>query len=191
MLQVLKCANENCCKPRRSSIFKFLHPTGLPPPIPIQQTKDGLKIAELKDIDKYADLFVTLSISEAEKLKMLPEISTKKVVYDSFCPSVQDKIIGRVCVCGRYFSSVSSMKSHLKANFSCKKSVPPVKPVKLLGQRKDEKLVLVQYDTEEDIEWVYDLDLESEEEFVEKVQPENEHFSIEKVLTPVWKEDKQ
>ncbi|KAJ6634591.1 hypothetical protein Bhyg_13166 [Pseudolycoriella hygida] len=67
MLQILKCANENCCKRRRSSLFNFLPSNGLPAPIPIKQTTDGLRLSTVRDIQSYASLFVTLSLSDEAK----------------------------------------------------------------------------------------------------------------------------
>ncbi|KAJ6639294.1 hypothetical protein Bhyg_12037 [Pseudolycoriella hygida] len=67
MLQILKCADENCCKRRRSSLFNFLPSNGLPAPIPIKQTTDELRLSTVRDIQSYASLFVTLSLSDEAK----------------------------------------------------------------------------------------------------------------------------
>lgn len=191
LLQIIKCSDEGCCKKRRSSLFKFLPCNGLPFPIPIKQTNEGLKITEVNEVQNFASLFATLSISDKSKMEMLP-VSLKQstnVPYDMFCPSVQSKLESRTCCCGRYFSSVASMKIHQKANM-CKKSIKPVKPLKILGVKGNEKLVLVQYDQDEqDVEWVYDMDCESDEVFVEPPTELNQICSIDTILTPVWENE--
>lgn len=185
LLQILKCAEEGCCKRRRSSLFKFLPEKGLPPPVPLEQTKDGLKIsADLKENESFMALFPSLALGEKHKTEMIAKLLT----YDTFCPSVQSKLEDRTCVCGRYFSSMSSLKDHLKFNSKCKKTAKKIKPKKILGQRRDEKLAFISYDNEEDVEWVYDMDLNSEEEFLEPEEPQNQHFSIEKIVEPIWEE---
>lgn len=188
-LQILKCSNIRCCKERRSSLFTFLPSNGMPSPIPIKQTNDGLKITGENEVKKFASLFATLAISDKSKIEMMqvPLQKSVNIPYDMFCPSVQTKLDNRTCSCGRYFSSVSSMKVHLKGNITCKKLMKAVKPLKILGKRSNEKLVLVQYDQgEEDVEWVYDMDSESDEVFVEPPAQLNKLCTIESVLTPIW-----
>src|ERR1700761_6345856 len=121
---------------------------------------------------------------------MLPQQPTKKILYDSYCPSVQSKLEGRTCNCNRYYSSIASMKSHLKNNKICKKLGKLIKPMKIIGARTGEKLVVINYEIEEDVEWVYDIDIETDEVFVEPDEPLNRQCSIRDVLTPIW-EDSQ
>lgn len=78
------------------------------------------------------------------------------------------------------------MKEHLRNILNCKKIAKSTKPKRILGQRKDEKLVLMPYDgEEEDLEWVYDIDIETDDIFVEPEETQNEHYSIEKILSPI------
>lgn len=186
LLQILKCSNEKCCKKRRSSIFKFLPEKGLPAPIPLTQMNDGLKIPDVKEVESFASLFVSLAL-EAGKIEMT---SKYPLHYDSFCPSVQSKLKDRTCVCGRYYSSIAAMKDHLKNNVKCKKLTKALKPKKILTQRNNEKLVLVDYDGEEDVEWVYDIDIETDEIFIEEDadDKQNQVLPIEKILEPIWEE---
>lgn len=79
------------------------------------------------------------------------------------------------------------MKSHLKQNSLCKKVVKRVDPVKIIGQRQGEKLALMSYDIELDVEWVYDIDVE-ETYFEEPDDSSNKIYSIETVLSPIWED---
>ncbi|KAJ6646124.1 hypothetical protein Bhyg_01334, partial [Pseudolycoriella hygida] len=54
LLQILKCLDSACCKPRRSSVFNFIPANGLPPispPISIRQTDVGLKLANIEEVE--------------------------------------------------------------------------------------------------------------------------------------------
>lgn len=153
LVQILKCSNVTCCKPRRSSLFKFIPPNGLPAPIPIRQTDAGLRIADVDGIESYASLFATLAFTNETKKEISTNSSKKvnesdsskqQILYDQYCPSVQSKLSDRTCDCGRYFSSVASMKSHLKVNVACKSRAKTkrVKAIKLLGKREEETMAL-------------------------------------------------
>ena len=80
-------------------------------------------------------------------------------------------------------------ESWLKANVACEtKSKPkPIKAIKLLGARGNEKMVLLRYDNEEDVEWVYDMDLEVDETFINQDEPENLKYDIENMV-PIWED---
>jgi hypothetical protein len=170
-------------------LFNFLPQNGLPAPIPIKQTNDGLKLADLKEIESYASLFVTLAIDEKYKEAMISKQFTRGILYDWFCPSVQTKLTDRTCGCGRYYSSISSMKTHLRGNSSCKKLIKSLKPVKIIGQRGNEKLAIMEYDNEEDVEWVYDMDLNMDTDtFVEPEETSNKHYPVECIVVPIWED---
>lgn len=79
------------------------------------------------------------------------------------------------------------MKSHLKGNIACKKVVNKIKPLKILGQREDEKLALISYDVEEDVEWVYDIDVE-ETFFEEPEAASYKMYDIPTVLNIIWED---
>ncbi|XP_037029339.1 uncharacterized protein LOC119069393 [Bradysia coprophila] len=178
LLQILKCSDNRCCKPRRSSLFRFLPKDGLPPPSPIIQSNEGLKHANINDIENYASLFVTLA---------LQKIGHSHAIYDTYCPSVQSKLDSRTCSCNQYFSSVVSMKRHLKDNFICKKNIKIVKPVKILGTRGNESLVVVRYNVEEDVEWLPSVEVDGE--FLDKdEQPSSSIiYDNETRLKPIWR----
>jgi hypothetical protein len=81
------------------------------------------------------------------------------------------------------------MKIHLKVNLSCKKLTKSLKPAKILGQRQNEKLALIKYDdNEEDVEWVYDMDVETDAIFEEPEAPSNKHYPLEVIVSPIWED---
>lgn len=49
----------------------------------------------------------------------------------------------------------------------------------MVGIRQDEKFALL------GVEWVYDMDMESDKGFIELEEPQNELYTIETVLTSV------
>lgn len=109
--------------------------------------------------------------------------------YDAFCPSVQTKLHTRICTCGKYFSSMASLKCHRKLKKNCEAFTPPITPCKILGQRTGEKLVLLDYDKEQDVEWIDDSDIILDGNiFVEPEPPENKIYDIQTVLNPIWDE---
>ena len=48
-------------------------------------------------------------------------------------------------------------------------------------------MVLLRYDNEEDVEWVYDMDLEVDETFINPDEPENLKYDIENMV-PIWED---
>lgn len=183
LVQVLKCSDLNCCKKRRSSLFNLLPASGLPTPVPLKQSNKGLQFANLTEIENYASLFVTLAIQQNGNL-------CPSQVYDTYCPSVQTKLTSRTCSYGCYFSSIVSLKSHLKSNLICKKKAKTIKPVKILGKREDESLVLVRYGAEEDVEWLPDVEVDVE--FVSNNDETSNSiiYDIQTILHPIWENSK-
>ena len=53
MLQVVKCRDEACCGKPCSSYFSLFPNRFLPPPIPISQTTDGLKVPDRTSFEKH------------------------------------------------------------------------------------------------------------------------------------------
>lgn len=64
----------------------------------------------------------------------------------------------------------------------------PIEYIKLIGARENEKMTLLQYDDEEDVEWVYNMDLEVEEEFVEPEEQGNLNYDVETIVKSIWKD---
>lgn len=85
-LQIVKCDNLSCCRPHRSSIRNFIPDGFIPPPLKIEQSDDGLKIAKASDTDaKFMPLFVQLSMKNIDtgfiKVKVISTFYTRYLHY--------------------------------------------------------------------------------------------------------------
>jgi len=63
--QIVKCDNEKCSKKTRRSYFNLIKNRFLPPPLPIAQTSEGLRIPERSSAGtshRFPSLFVALSL---------------------------------------------------------------------------------------------------------------------------------
>ena len=80
-------------------------------------------------------------------------------------------------------SSIASIKGHLKNNLNCQKIGQVYKKSKkILVQRKCENLALITYDDREvDVEYIYDMDLETYEIFIDPDETQNEGYLIYKI----------
>lgn len=132
---------------------------------------------------------MTMGLNQTE---LMPSVKWKEVPYDFFCPSVQSKLDSRICSCGKYFSSVTSLKAHRSLKKGCESFTPSIKAGRILAQKENEKLIVVNYDGEDDIEWVYDVDLDDDGKiFIEPESLENEIYDLEKVLAPIWEDEEE
>ena len=106
LLQIVKCDNRSCCKPRRSSLFHNFTEGFLP--LPISQGKHGLEYGENKCHSIFLAVFASLAMN-----KVLLQHATTKfpkgIPYDFTCSTVQDMLPRRVCsTCGLYFVTIKS-----------------------------------------------------------------------------------
>lgn len=76
LLQIVKCRNAECCRPR-SGLFRLLGNGFLPPPIKVKQTVDDLVLDEA---EQFLDLPVNLALRLSASLKDFLHMS-----YDYFC----------------------------------------------------------------------------------------------------------
>lgn len=82
-LQIVKCNDDTCCSPRRSSLFKILSDGFLPAPIPLRQTDDGIVAAEssCEENKQFAPLLLLNSLDVKNVLPI--EFKTLDVIpYD-------------------------------------------------------------------------------------------------------------
>ncbi|XP_051158573.1 uncharacterized protein LOC127279958 [Leptopilina boulardi] len=92
-LQIVKCADRQCCGEWRSNIKDVLSVSDgfLPPPFPLRRTDEGkLFIPDLDDIkedDSFPDLFLRQSIG----IKPVTAMGIN-IPYDYYCPSVRYEI---------------------------------------------------------------------------------------------------
>lgn len=127
LTQIVKCTDNKCCSKPRSSYFSVLRDRFLPPPVPVAQTSEGLKIPE-RTIDgashKFPSLFATLSLKVED---LLPRSSNpyRSISYDLYCPSLQSGLSVRVCKkCHMYFSSLVMLRSN-SATYKVESTIPP------------------------------------------------------------------
>jgi hypothetical protein len=190
MTQIVKCTDESCCSRPRSNIFDVLKNRFLPPPVPIQQTDDGLKVAESKDINRgvFASLFLAGSLNFDNLLKDRMS-GFKSIPHDMFCPSLNGKLVTRICkICQKYFSSLTILKDHYKWHKSTYKP-DKVRPKRITATRGHEHLMVVGDDNME-AEWINQEFLESESvlpDYNSKNECESfPVFSVEETLSNLW-----
>jgi len=164
LLQIVKCDDINCCKPRRSTISNVLPNRFLPAPARFDKNENGVFLAS---IDNDSAHFGTLSTRS-----LLSSFIPIDLPFDRFCPSVQDSLHERICnKCNIYHCSEKALEQHRR--FGCL--------AKMLTQ---ERLVIEcdVYDEEED-----GLELQIEEG---QIDGDNDDdipiFSISMFTTPLF-----
>ena len=170
--QIIKCnSTSGCCSNFRSSYLSVVPGRFLPPPIPLLQTPDGLKVHEdgtENENYKFPSLFASMSMDLGG---ILPEQMKKFrpfLPYDLFCPSIQSIVNDRICkVCHTYFASLTMLKKHSAQH----KGMPSpsiiqlfkrIKPIDVVAHRQDELMVVTTNGINaEAIDWVHadDVDL--------------------------------
>jgi hypothetical protein len=115
MLQIVKCRDIECCGKPRSSYFSLIPDRFLPPPIPITQTMDGLKVPDRSDFEKHR-FPLSLSTRSFKLDELLPKstnVFKGELPYDLYCPTVQSELINRRCKqCNLYSASKVMVKNH-------------------------------------------------------------------------------
>lgn len=168
-LQIVKCSNQSCCSPPRSSFFDIFHDQFLPAPISFTYDPK-LRVADpLHTKARFATLFQTLSIARST---ITP--------YDKYCPSIASIINERVCIdCNLYCASIDMLKKHRKGIHNRIVNTKK-KPKKVISRRKEEALVQFQ----NDLDWVNieDLDIEEEPVTTENNETFNNLFTVEEHL---------
>ena len=94
LTQILKCQDESCCSKPRSSYFSVVPQRFIPPPLPISQTSEELKIPERSKSESYffPSLFVSLSLKIDGDLIPRSAKDHKLIPYDLYCPSIQSSL---------------------------------------------------------------------------------------------------
>ena len=129
-LQIVKCLNEHCCEKYETN-WRQLFPEGfLPPPAIYQFGKTGLEIVEpsvyFKDQENFTNQrkykFATLQERLITNLKSIEagkssEGIPRPIPFDSYCPSMKDKLDDCVCEkCGIAWPSAAAKNRHKKAH---------------------------------------------------------------------------
>jgi hypothetical protein len=160
--QIVKCKDIQCCRAPRSSYFQLISQRFLPPPLPLMQTAEGLRVAELGNAadGKFVSLFITQTLDST----LLPRsaLSFKMLPYDAYCPSVQAMINRRICKkCGLYHASLTSLKAH-QCLCGVQQLVPRIRPMRIAARRQRELLAIIVQNEAEDAEWIDEDDVDTE-----------------------------
>lgn len=165
MTQIVKCEDSKCCSSPRSSYFNVLPSRFIPPPIPLQQTTDGLKVPERSN-DGSSHKFPSLFAATMMKLDQLLPRSSKgfrSIPHDLYCPSIQKVLNDRVCKsCHQYFASLVMLKSHQAEHKQAALSVPKrVQPKRVAAKRQRELMVIIANEENgESVDWMDEEDVD-------------------------------
>ena len=158
--QIVKCQDLACCSRPRSSYFSLIPTRFLPPPIPVNQSEEGLKAPESRsdqDNHHFPSLFVSLALKWDELLPRSTRLF-KQLPFDLYCPSVQNSLMERTCkVCNVYFASKVMLQKHSVIHKTS--SIPPVtriRPQRLAAKRQRELMAVIISEENETVEW-FDL----------------------------------
>ncbi|KAG5888931.1 hypothetical protein JTB14_006299 [Gonioctena quinquepunctata] len=154
LLQIVKCRNTECWRPR-SGRFRLLDNSFLPPPVKVKQTVDDLVLDEGGE---FLNLPVNLALRLSASLKDFLQRP-----YDYFCPTVKLRLSSRTCkTCGLYHASVKSLNRHIekihkKVNTHTDRKV---RPVRVAARRADELMCIIQNLEHHDVEWLDENDVD-------------------------------
>ncbi|KAG5889651.1 hypothetical protein JTB14_028929 [Gonioctena quinquepunctata] len=189
LLQIVKCRNTECCRPR-SGLFRLLDNRFLPPPVKVKQTIDDLILDEG---GQFLNLLVNLALRLSASLKDFLQMP-----YDYFCPTVKLRLSSRTCkTCGLYHASVKSLNRHIekihkKVNTHTDRKV---RPVRVAARRANELMCIIQNLEHHDVEWLDENDVdipkldESEQTHNTEQQTSNVIENLESWIRVSWTED--
>lgn len=141
-LQVVKCSNEECCAPMRSSLKTVLPCGFVPAPLAVVNS-DGLSLATGGGSScRFLSLFQRLSV------QLIPDgwPDHMTVPYDKCCPTVTDVVANRTCsVCKMYFPSQTMVAQHKREIHPRIKfnEVPKTRPVRIAARRQRELMAII------------------------------------------------
>lgn len=160
--QIVKCRNNSCCNPVRSSYFKVIEQRFLPPPIPLIQNSDGLATPNLNSgsIANYPSLFASLNV-KFDSILPVAALKYKILPYDLYCPSVQSVLSDRICnKCHLYFASATLLKEHKAVHSLKENQMAKIRPVRIAAKRQREVMAIISnMDKVEDCEWIDEDDV--------------------------------
>lgn len=140
-LQVVKCGDEECCAPMRSSLKAVIPQGFLPAPLTVTNNHGLSPRIEDGSQCKFLPLFQRLS------LELGPEWRhSSSTAYDSCCPTVMNAIAGRTCtLCKLYLPSQAMVALHKKEIHPRAKmnEVPKIRPVRVAARRQRELMAII------------------------------------------------
>ena len=165
LTQIVKCADNKCCSKPRSSYFSVVTDRFLPPPLPVVQTSEGLKIPE-RTTDGASHKFPSLFAAQSLKVDdILPRSSNpyRSIPYDLYCPSIQSVLSDRICKkCHTYFASLVMLCSH-SATHKQESIIPPkrIRPQRVSARRQRELTVIIANEENgESVDWIEEEELD-------------------------------
>lgn len=199
--QIVKCSDNTCCRPARSSYFDLVKDRFLPPPIPLVQTANGLDVPEeeaalVGTSGKFCSPFLTQLFLSSHGSRISRDF--KSMPYDLFCPSVRSMLQKRVCSkCGIYHSSISGVLNHQRQchrsdNVSTIEQHERVRPLRVAAVRQREMMaVICNQQMVEDVEWVDAEHLDVSGVLMDPMVDTSaiNVIQIDKALQPVWVDD--
>lgn len=143
-LQVVKCENEECCAPLRSSLKTILPCGFLPPPLCVTNSAGLTGASSGAEGIKYLSLFQRLSISlEATGYSGIDKFL---IPYDVCCPTVSDFIPNRTCsTCKLYFPSNKMVLEHKREMHPTVKvnELRRTRPVRIAAKRQRQLMAII------------------------------------------------
>lgn len=110
LLQIVKCDDNSCCKPKRSTITQVMPSRFILSPVKFGKNEKGVFLASINDESAH---FGTLS-----NRVLLSSFVPYNLPFDYFCPSIQPHLNTRTCNrCNIYHSSQKSLTAHKR--FGC------------------------------------------------------------------------
>jgi hypothetical protein len=158
-LQIVKCHDIKCCIPNGNYLQMFPH-RFLPALIPLSYEEGNLRFkAAGNEHEKFSDLYQSIIWSTSDQ------------PYDLHLPSIQNQLEKRTCKdCGLYVASREFLNNHIKDVHRKSKSVSKVKPKRIISQRNDEFLVVV----DEEPEWINEENVEGENLIITEPEEQTE-----------------
>ncbi|OWR42702.1 hypothetical protein KGM_214463 [Danaus plexippus plexippus] len=147
---VVKCDDQQCCSPCRSSLHLVLHDLNGHPTIPNPEEHDG-------------KTFAPFLIRHC--LRIQPSHTFLSMPYDLYCPSISDDIEKKCCnTCDIYFASTTKVAEHRRAAHhaqamqTCK-----MRPSRIVTRRATELLCA----SNKGLEWLNQSEVEGADNFIE------------------------
>ena len=124
-LQIVKCFDPKCCQSFASDRPTIFPGRFIPAPVVYQYGNCGIEAVEPVEYSSSPKKYEFASLSRRLLLKKLPEQpnkTEKHFPFDSYCPSMEEKLMKGVCkTCGHYWPSEAAMKRHKVIHRNSKK----------------------------------------------------------------------
>ena len=159
---ILKCDDRSCCQPFKTKVDIFFPNRRIPALIPFKYSQTGPVALQLekdvsKEIIEFHDVFARIVLESTLAPQFLLEKYENKIPFDTFFPSLQDKVEKRTCSeCKKYHSSIKSLTAHKRTAHAKKRG----------GKRRGRNVQGINNDASNFIDDQLDDDLEDAQEQV-------------------------